>query len=89
MTQAITTKYSGPSSTQPGRIIAKCNSKRMVVYYDHGFDTERNHHRAAMKLATEMGWKGSWCVGVLPDGVTNVYVSNGHNAGFAPFVVEV
>ena len=89
MAQAITTKYHGPTATQPGKLIAQCNAKRITVWYDHGFDTERNHHNAAMQLATVMGWNGSWIVGTLPDGLTNVYVHNGQNKGQPrAFVVE-
>ena len=75
--QAIVTKYHGPTSTQPGRIIATAEAGRVVHYYDHGRSQDANHDEAARKLADKLGWAGSWYRGGLPERRCNAYVCQG------------
>ena len=52
--QAITTKYHGPSNTQPARIIAKCWLGRVVHLWDYRLNVEANHVAAAEKLIIKL-----------------------------------
>jgi hypothetical protein len=83
MTQAIVTKYLGPSSTRPGRIKATAWGGSVTVEYSHECDSEMNHVLAAQALCRKLGWttKG-WLGGGTPDGKGWAFVSQNTYGGF-------
>ncbi len=66
--QAITTKYLGPTNFKPGRIVARCEARRIVVSWDFALDVAANHREAAKELARRLDWHGDWRGGSLPTG---------------------
>lgn len=76
--QAITTKYLGPTNHRGSRIVARCEARREVYYWDYALSAQENHDSAARKLATALGWgeetHGRLVGGGLPDGTGNCYV---------------
>ena len=67
MTQAIITKYHGPTNTRGSRISAACWGGKVSVSYDHGLNATENHEAAAGALIVKMGWSGQWTGGGTPD----------------------
>lgn len=72
--QAIVTKYLGPTNFRGSRIKAHCEATSVVVSYEHAWNSERNHDEAARKLATKLNWAGKWFAGGMPDNKGNCYV---------------
>lgn len=66
MTQAIQTKWLGPTNTRGSRVRAWCNAKALTVAWDHALNIEDNHKAAAMAVAEAMQWDGEWFGGALP-----------------------
>lgn len=73
MTQAITTKFLGPTSSRGARIKAFAWAGSITIPYDHARNVEENHHLAAFRFAEKMQWRGQWHAGGLETG--NVYVN--------------
>jgi hypothetical protein len=56
MTQAIVTKYHGPTNYKDSRISARADAGRIVRPYDHALNPDENHKAAAQALAERLGW---------------------------------
>lgn len=54
---AIITKYIAPTNSRGSRIRASASTGSVTIGYDDEFDVEKNHHAAALALATKMGWE--------------------------------
>lgn len=74
MSQAILTKYLGPTNTRGARVKAWCQADSLTVAWDDALDVNANHELAARALARSLGWKGTLIGGGLPDGSGNAYV---------------
>lgn len=74
MSQAIVTKYLGPTNHRGARIKATCQAMSLTLPWDDALDIDPNHTAAAKALAIKLKWKGHWCGGSLPDGTGNAYV---------------
>lgn len=70
MTQAIVTKYIGPTDTKGSRIKATCSSGSLTIPYPHELSGDDVHRKAAETLVAKMGWMGyeNMLVGGMPDG---------------------
>ncbi len=80
MSQAIVTKYLGPTNHRNARVKASCQAASVVISWDDALDIDENHTAAAKALATKLKWIGHWCGGGLPGGTGNCYVmANGAN----------
>ena len=62
-TQAIETRYLGPTNTKGGRIKASAWAGSVTLPYDHALSTEKNHAKAAFALLLKMGWNGKYAQG--------------------------
>ena len=67
MTQAIQTKWLGPTNTRGSRVRAWCNARSLTIGWDHSLNIEGNHQAAAMAVAKLLGWDGEWFGGALPN----------------------
>lgn len=77
MTQAIITRYLGPTNTRGSRIKATCYAGSTTVPFSYDCETETAHARAAQALCEKLGWKGAWVAGgATPDGRGNAYVQS-------------
>ena len=63
ITQAIETRYLGPTNTKSGRIKATAWAGSVTVPYDHALNSEDNHRAAAMALVTKLQWQGTFAQG--------------------------
>lgn len=63
--QAITTRYLPCTNHRPSRVVATAEAGRVTLAWDHAFNVEKNHARAAMELARRLGWEGDWIAGGL------------------------
>lgn len=72
--QAITVRKLAPTDRSGARLIAKAQAGRITVPWDHALGYERNHVEAARQYVMKFGWSGAYSWGVLPDGVTFVFV---------------
>ena len=63
ITQAIETRYLGPTNTKGGRIKATAWAGSVTVPYDHGLSAENNHRAAAMALVAKLQWQGTFAQG--------------------------
>lgn len=76
MTQTITTRYHGAGNVRAARYSATTSAgKRIYVPYDHSIDGLENQKNAALYLALEMNWPGSWQGGALNDKGAMVWVN--------------
>lgn len=77
MTQAIVTKYIGPSNTRGSRIKATAWAGSVTVPYKSNLSSEKNHAEAARSLAAKYGWHGKFVGGGMPgtDGFSFVNIS--------------
>lgn len=55
----IETKFLAPTNARGARIAARSASTRIVVDWKDSADQQANHNRAALALATKLGWSGS------------------------------
>lgn len=63
ITQAIETRYLGPTNTKGGRIKATAWAGSVTVPYDHALNSEDNHRAAAMALVAKLQWQGTFAQG--------------------------
>lgn len=60
--QIITTRWRGPTNTQPARVTARCHAGRITISV-HDTSWEQ-HHRACQALVNKLGWTeeyyGEW-----------------------------
>lgn len=63
ITQAIETRYLGPTNTKSGRIKAAAWAGSITVPYDHALNSEDNHRAAAMALVAKLQWQGTFAQG--------------------------
>jgi hypothetical protein len=63
ISQAIETRYIGPTNTKGGRIKATAWAGSITIGYDHALDVQGNHKRAADALIAKMGWQGTFAQG--------------------------
>jgi hypothetical protein len=63
ITQAIETRYLGPTNTKGGRIKATAAAGSVTVPYDHALNADANHKAAADALIAKMGWTGTFAQG--------------------------
>ena len=75
VTQAIETRYLGPTNTKGGRIKATAWAGSITIGYDHALNTEDAHKAAADALIAKMGWNGTYAQGGNAKG-TGYYVVN-------------
>lgn len=75
VTQAIETRYLGPTNTKGGRIKATAWAGSITVPYDHALDAQDNHKAAALTLIDKMGWQGTFAQGGNAKGNGYVFVN--------------
>ncbi len=75
VTQAIETKYLGPTNTKGGRIKATAWAGSVTMPYDHALNAEDNHRAAALLLQTKFGWQGTFAQGGNAKGDGYVFVN--------------
>ena len=75
VTQAIETKYLGPTNTKGGRIKATAWAGSVTMPYDHALNAEDNHRAAALLLQTKYGWQGTFAQGANAKGDGYVFVN--------------
>jgi hypothetical protein len=63
VTQAIETKYLGPTNTKDGRIKATAWAGSVTLPYDHALDAQGNHKKAAFALLLKLRWNGKYAQG--------------------------
>lgn len=63
VTQAIETRYLGPTNTKGGRIKATAWAGSITIGYNHALDTQDNHRAAANALIAKMDWRGPFAQG--------------------------
>lgn len=80
MSQAIVTRYYGPTHTKGSRIIARAEAGWTSFPYDHALNSADNHAAAARKLADRYGWHGDWIGGAVPNGNGYVWVDTSFRA---------
>lgn len=56
MSQAITTRYHGPTNHRGTRVSARAQVGRRFYPWDYSRNPEENHRKAAELFATEWGW---------------------------------
>lgn len=66
MRQAITTKYLPVTNRKPSRVKATAEAGTITLEWDHAYNTDGNHIRAAKALAEKFKWKGLYFGGALP-----------------------
>lgn len=74
MSQAILTKYLGPTNTRGARVKAYAQAGSVTIPWSDELDVDANHLKAATCLAFKFGWKGTLIGGGLPDSSGNAYV---------------
>jgi hypothetical protein len=75
-TQAIETRYLGPTNTKSGRIKATAWGGSITVGYNHALDGQGNHKAAADALIAKMGWNGTYAQGGNAKGDGGYYFVN-------------
>ena len=74
MSQAIVTRYVGPTNSRGARVKATAQAGNVTLPWSYELTQEQNHDKAAMALAWKFGWPwGAWRSGGLPDGKGNAY----------------
>ena len=81
-TQAIETRYLGPTNNRGGRIKATAWGGSVTVGYNHALNQQENHKAAADALIAKMGWNGTYAQGGNAKGDGGYYFVNveGSNA---------
>ena len=65
MSQAITTKFHGPTDTKGSRYSATCSGGKVTIPTDYALNSEANHIAAAQALLAKMKWEGYTLVTAL------------------------
>lgn len=75
--QYIQTKYLSPTNTKGSRVKAwtSYGKQSLTISWDYSLSGDENHAKAAMKLAEELGWFGTYVCGGSNDGC--VFVKKG------------
>ena len=76
MSQAIITKFLGPTNSRGARIKVISFSGSIIVNWDHAFSVGENHIHAANALMRKRGWDN--CIfhgGLLPDDTGYAFVA--------------
>ena len=71
MTQAITTKYFGPTNTRGSRVKAQAQAGSVTIHWDYALNSDDNHKAAAKALMAKFEWDKHSVIagsGELPDG---------------------
>ena len=78
--QTIITKYHGPTTHRPPRIIARTgggfyqkSATSVVKSYDYGMEAADNHRKAAEELFRSLQWGGEMVGGETSAGYTWVF----------------
>jgi hypothetical protein len=80
-TQAIETRYLGPTNTKEGRIKATARAGSVTLPYDHALSAEKNHKKAAFALLLKLRWNGTYAQGGNVNGTGYYFVNvEGANA---------
>jgi hypothetical protein len=77
MTQAIITKYIGPTNFKGSRVKASAQAGSITIGWDCALDTEENHTAAAKALMAKFGWDQHSVIagsGELPDGRGTAFI---------------
>jgi hypothetical protein len=88
ITQAIVTKYLGPTNSRGARIKASAWGGSKTYGYEHGLNIERNHAAAAEAFAKHMQWDGVWFQGGSPDTTGYCFVNCGHTCKDESFTIS-
>jgi hypothetical protein len=75
ITQAIETRYLGPTNFRSARIKARARSGSVTVPYDYALNPEDNHRAAADALRAKYGWEGTFAQGGNAAGDGYVFVN--------------
>ena len=75
ITQAIETRYLGPTNTKGGRIKATAWAGSVTVPYDHALNADANHRAAQLALRHKLGWQGKFAQGGNVKGDGYVFVN--------------
>ena len=67
MTQAIVTRFIGPTNTRGARIKATAWGGSVTVPFYYELGVQGAHDAAAEALVRKMGWQGAWVSGGSPD----------------------
>lgn len=86
MKAAIITRYIGPTTTRPARIVATSNGNRVIVPYDYhnrtatkgsfSSGTERAHFAAVLELCRKLDWYGKLIAGGAENGYVWVWLDD-------------
>ena len=63
ITQAIETRYLGPTNMKGARIKAIAWAGSIIVPYYHALTSEENHCVAQLALRQKLGWQGKYAQG--------------------------
>jgi len=74
MTQAIETRFMPVTNSRPSRVKAFAPQGSVILSYDHSLNVNDMHARAAMALADQLGWLGTWLQGSNVKGDGYVFV---------------
>lgn len=77
MTQAITTRYLGPTNFRGSRVKASAQAGSVTINWDDALNSEENHRNAALCLMVKFGWDMHSVIagsGELPDGRGSCFV---------------
>lgn len=77
ITQAIETRYLGPTNTKGSRIKATAWAGSVTIPLDYGVSTEMAHWLAAAALQEKLGWDGKWFQGGNAKGTGYHFVRQG------------
>lgn len=75
ITQAIETKYLGPTNSRGGRIKAIAWADSVTISYNHELNHAENHRAAADALLAKLGWDGKFAQGGNVKGDGYVFVN--------------
>lgn len=75
ISQAIATRFLGPTNTKPSRIKAKAWGGSIIIPYPYDLGLEAAHRVAAEALMKKMGWTGTYAQGGGASGEGYVFVN--------------
>lgn len=73
MSQAILTRYLGPTNHRGARVKATCDAGSVTVPWDYAQDPARNHELAAHALCRKLGWSYPFVQGGIGNGYAFVF----------------